>query len=1077
MKFITIKKATMKTSSSKTLFLVSLMCYLFNTNFCVKAATASIISAPMEIVSITSFGTDTVIAAGGYKYNPVSGWPGDYSYLLRSIDGGQSWKVIYRLHSTAQFHCVYALNNSTGFAVADSGLMYKTLDAGASWFRVTLPSGINLYNIEFKDSLTGYATGSQERYLKTVDGGYTWTQKAVAGSYNGLYDITWTSATKGFICGEMFYATNNGGSSWNAINNFSGFIKTKMHWKNSLEGFMAPFSGGLGKTTNGGLSWTVDTTANFIDLFELDSTHFIGVKDNQVYETVDTGNTWTLKYSLPLVSGSYAQAVHFSTSLKGWIGCANEIYFTNDGGVTWSLSGYQLGYVPNLIAFDSLTLYAFTGSTGNFICRTLDGGASWRYPVINAPFSVNDVDFISPAYGFASSATGLYLTVDSGYTWSLINAFPIAELNAFNQNNLVAYDLTANHNLITSTDGGVNWNTIQPSVYYPAIKKVDNNVAFAKTDLNLIYRTIDGGLTWQNRNNNNVNFIKWDMHDSLNGVGRLSSAADIYTTTDGAHTWNYKSTNTNLYDVKMIDPQTIIDLNGLRSYYLSQDSGITFTTVPSELTTYVSKLTRSNTGEIIFYGDIITGNFLNGFSLCATSASYYKPYNGIFEQDSELLQNQSVNANQFQWSENGSFMSTANDYNFLGVDTGINTICLRASDGTCNADYCNSVYVHPFGSIWLQRTGRDFRQLRFTGNFQIGNYGYRCGGWLNNVASDSCFRLNLNTLTWQPIAKLPVIVQNTNMGFAIGNYGYVLLGDSGVNGNKELWRYNSSNNTWIQKTSFPGNARSGSGVFVINNKAYIMCGFTTNPITYLNECWEYDAVTDMWAQRTSFPGTVRMRGAAFAINGFGFYGGGFNGTFFFDYYKYDVTNDSWSAIPSFPNNQSLYEPQTCVRGNYCYIINAQNVVHSNVQRYNIISNSWDSVVSINANLQGGVCFLNGDSILSCHGNLSVSPDSTIWYMRLAPNSIPVSTMEITENNFDVSIYPNPAKENFSIYSTHLKINAVEVYNLMGEKMIAEKTNSNSVYINTSKFSQGVYLVLCSTDKGIINKKIIITKTN
>ena len=85
---------------------------------------------------------------------------------------------------------------------------------------------------------------------------------------------------------------------------------------------------------------------------------------------------------------------------------------TNDGGVTWNLSGYQLGYVPNLIAFDSLTFYAFTGSSGDFIGRTLDGGASWNYPVINTSFYVNDIDFISPAYGFAGSGSGLYLTLD-----------------------------------------------------------------------------------------------------------------------------------------------------------------------------------------------------------------------------------------------------------------------------------------------------------------------------------------------------------------------------------------------------------------------------------------------------------------------------------------------------------------------------------------------------------------------------------------------------------------------------------------------------------------------------------------
>lgn len=1046
-----------------------LVCLLFANQ--PSSAFNGIISAPMQIVSITSFGTDTVIAAGGYKYNPVSGWPGDYSYLLRSTNGGQTWNIIYRLNSTAQLHSVYALTNSTGFAVADSGLMYKTIDAGASWFRVALPSGINLYNIEFTDSLTGYATGSQERYLKTFDGGYTWTQNIIGPSYNGLYDITWVSATQGFIIGERFYSTTNGGNSWNIGSNFSGFIKTKMHFKNAQEGFAAPFSGGIGKTTNAGLSWTVDTTVNIIDMHEFDSAHFIGVKDSFVYETLDTGNTWFLKYTLPVGD---AQAIHFSTPLKGWIGCASEIYSTNDGGITWTASGYQHAGSGNVIAFDSLTIYSFTSLWQDLLYQSFDGGGSWRHHITPSGLNISSLDFVSPAHGFGAGPGGLYYTVDSGYTWTLINSTPIEEVKAFNQSNLIAYDgITGNH-VFTSTNGGVTWNILQPVYNNPLIKKLDAYVGFAITYPNVLYRTIDAGATWQIANPN-LNMGIWDMLDSLNGIGVLSGTSDVYRTTDGANTWTYVSTSSNLLSLKMIDRQTICNIGLGSNFYLSLDSGVTFNLAENEITPYLSNFTRTPSGQIIFYGGLITGNFINGFPLCATKALYDRPYAGIFESDTEHLINQSLNAQQFEWYDQGNFITNTVDYNFTSSDTGSHSISLIASDGNCNADYSNDIYVHPFGSIWLQRTGHGYRNLVSSANFQIGNYGYRCNGSLNVSPTDSCFRINLTTLIWEPITNLPASARIGNTGFAIGGYGYEVSFDATTSQN-QLWQYDPSNNTWIQKSPFPGNARIGSSSFVLNNKAYVICGYKVVAATAFlyKECWEYNPSNDTWIQRASLPGTERMRGAAFAVNGFGYYGGGWNMSSIFDYFKYDPTNDVWSSIPSIPNNPGVYLPQTFVRDNDGYILAGDNP--SFVVKYSTTNNSWDSVVAINQDITDGVCFINGDSVLSCHSSDQINAFPDIWYMRFAPSAIHVSTDEqVTDDGIDLWIYPNPVIDKLTVHSGNLRMNEVKIYSSTGEIVINEKINSNIFTSSTNNLQQGVYLIRCLTEKGIINKRTIIIK--
>src|SRR6188768_3392747 len=105
-----------------------------------KAQQGRIIYSPMQMVDLISFGHDTIVAVGGYLLNPVSGWPNPSGYITRSTDGGVTWQVFYRENSTAQLHKLCALNDSVGFAVADSGLLYKTVNAGLTWRIEPFPS-------------------------------------------------------------------------------------------------------------------------------------------------------------------------------------------------------------------------------------------------------------------------------------------------------------------------------------------------------------------------------------------------------------------------------------------------------------------------------------------------------------------------------------------------------------------------------------------------------------------------------------------------------------------------------------------------------------------------------------------------------------------------------------------------------------------------------------------------------------------------------------------------------------------------------------------------------------------------
>ncbi len=87
------------------------------------------------------------------------------------------------------------------------------------------------------------------------------------------------------------------------------------------------------------------------------------------------------------------------------------------------------------------------------------------------------------------------------------------------------------------------------------------------------------------------------------------------------------------------------------------------------------------------------------------------------------------------------------------------------------------------------------------------------------------------------------------------------------------------------------------------------------------------------------------------------------------------------------------------------------------------------------------------------------------------SSVGVNEIENLENM--ISVYPNPAKDKLTIHSGTIKMNGVEIYNSIGEMVVNQKINSNVFAVNVTNLQQEVYLIRCITEKGIINKRIVV----
>lgn len=184
-----------------------------------------------QMRDVAAIGNDSVWAAGsGANTVPTaSRKPG----IFRSFDGGVNWVEYSNFTAGSLNQTLTEIefpSKNIGYAAGSRDTIWKTTDAGVTWFKLPLPTPGVTPQITYTDMVaiddnTVFITGNgfpRTVVFKTNDGGNTWT------------DITSNSTTirpESNVTGVMFHDANN------------GYIT---------------MGGCVLKTTNGGTSWTLD---------------------------------------------------------------------------------------------------------------------------------------------------------------------------------------------------------------------------------------------------------------------------------------------------------------------------------------------------------------------------------------------------------------------------------------------------------------------------------------------------------------------------------------------------------------------------------------------------------------------------------------------------------------------------------------------------------------------------------------------------------------------------------------------------------------------------------------------------
>jgi photosystem II stability/assembly factor-like uncharacterized protein len=195
------------------------------------------------------------------------------TYLLRTIDGGETWQKVNVIGKDADARLVRALftDNGRGWAFGEEGVLYTTRDGGMSWERQRVPTQNLLLGGWFLNSEQGWLVGAGATLLQTVDGGETWRTGTLVGFTPALSDkanavrVRFTAANfvdskRGWAVGAegRVFATRDGGRTWAAQTSNVAADLYDVKFLDQFEGWAAGAGGTLIHTTDGGRSWTVE---------------------------------------------------------------------------------------------------------------------------------------------------------------------------------------------------------------------------------------------------------------------------------------------------------------------------------------------------------------------------------------------------------------------------------------------------------------------------------------------------------------------------------------------------------------------------------------------------------------------------------------------------------------------------------------------------------------------------------------------------------------------------------------------------------------------------------------------------
>lgn len=416
-----------------------------------------------------------------------------------TIDGATSWinplTSLKTALGTATLEDVSIFYNNTATALASTGKIYRTADAGISWAPVTSIQSVG-QNKVVSIGNNRLTFGRDGTILKSTDG-IAWKEIANNLTYD-LIDGYFSSPTNGWVIEDYggfglygtIQKTINGGTVWTTPEMAYGNYK-QLFFYNSINGYALTENGDVAKSD--GVNW---------------SQNFLG-----------SANTGPVKMNtIFIVSPSLANGVGFMGGDEG------TLYKTENGGTTWSL---LTGAIP--VTEDIVKMHYNTNGKGSILTRSgklyyTTNGTTYT-EVLNTANVYSDVQFVSTTNGYALSENGIIAaTTNEGANWTEATTSVYTTTNSnklksicMQPDGLQGVVTGEQGELWTTTDGGATaWVERTKAIQIPplhSIIKYGRVGAMAVGDDGTVIITLDNGLSWKVE----ITGISANLYDWANG--------------------------------------------------------------------------------------------------------------------------------------------------------------------------------------------------------------------------------------------------------------------------------------------------------------------------------------------------------------------------------------------------------------------------------------------------------------------------------------------------------------------------------------------------------------------------------
>lgn len=499
--------------------------------------------------------------------------------IFYSWDGGSNWSQGPSWLHHAQHVWASPHDPKRAYALP----LRTTRDGGVTWTRSSLGERRSVIDIEYdpNDSAIIYA-GGLDGVLKTTDGGKTWTliELVLEGVKREVWKLASDPAKEGRIVAGLhpigIGISTDFGETWTLLEGSSKLHNNlvfglEMDRSDSDKIYVAVNGVGIFVMDQNGIEeigqrllgpgTLVFPSSEAFGLSADGATLYI-LAAKKPYPAEDTGpfafelfayrtvEETLRKVEVPAPTRSVA--AHPEDPMTLYIGTDTGVYASSDGGSTWvrMVNGLVDNYLTTVSISPADSGMIVTGtlcSGGLFVSR--DGGATWGWkrggldPWRPGVWGEHYVMHTAPSTGnmvYATTMSGLLISSDSGETWDLLdNDF---SGDRFDHLHGIAVDPTNPQVLYVGTGRG----------------GVGNDETDDLTEGSMIWKSLDGGKTWNqrtngfpigadtviqqiviDRNSTGVVYVVTNEEDYLpGGKGpNRGESVGIYKSTNGGDTW------------------------------------------------------------------------------------------------------------------------------------------------------------------------------------------------------------------------------------------------------------------------------------------------------------------------------------------------------------------------------------------------------------------------------------------------------------------------------------------------------------------------------------------------------------